>query len=177
MQAPQRDHQVKGTIVKGISVLRTIGKEVASYGFWRIFDPMAGNVEAADLRLEQEELEFVKQVGLAAAHIEYGGIFPEAVGGDQLFGNTFPAAILPVPTVAETAVTVTVVELVFLCLLYAVDLVVHHPGRVVAIGLFVQRSEEVQQPSHRPTPLWRWQLMATRLDQAGPLRCGLHLQR
>src|SRR5262245_20204109 len=85
---------------------------------------------------------------LAATNVENTGVRAEPVVVDQLLCDDLPAPIVAVAAVAVPAVAVPVIHLVFFRLEHAVDLVVHHTGKVVALGPLVKWGDDVQQLSH-----------------------------
>ena len=65
-------------------------------------------------------------------------------------GNGFPAASeILVTTITEPAVTIPVIELIFFGLKHAVNLVVDHPSKHIAVGGFVKWSYKMTELGHR----------------------------
>lgn len=65
-------------------------------------------------------------------------------------GYGLPAASeILVSTIAKPTVTIPVIELIFLCLQHAGNLVVDHPSDNIAAGGFVKRSDEIAELGHR----------------------------
>ena len=153
-RVPSEITRSKCLVAERIAVLRAIAEQIRLDLLARIGEAVLRDVEAGDLQLGQELLHLVEQERLAAADVENLGSVLEPVDVDQRLRHRRPAAVDElVAAVAVAAVAVPVVELVFLRLQHAVDLVVDHARQVVALGRLMQRRHDVQQSTHScPSP-------------------------
>ena len=144
------DDEVEGFVLEGIGILGAVQEKVGLELGMHAGEAVFGDVKSDDLKSGLEELHFVKEKAFPASDIEHARTGFEPVGVDESLGNGFPAASeILVTTVAEPTVAIPVIELIFLGLQHAGNLVVDHPSDNIAVGGFVKWRNEMTELGHR----------------------------
>ena len=149
VESGEGDNEIKGFVFEGIRILRAVGEEVGLKIGMATRESVLGYVEADNLQGGFEELELVEKKRFSTADIQNARTGLEPVGFNEGLSDGFPTPCeIFVAAIAEPAITIPIVELIFLRFQHAGDLVVNHAGEDIALGGFMERCDEVAELGH-----------------------------
>src|SRR6185437_15965355 len=138
------DHEIEVFVAERVGILRPVPKEMISDFLFSVCQPMSRDVEAENLGIGQKSLQLVEQMSLATADIKNLSISLQPINIYQRLGGIPPTALdISIAPIAVAPIAIPVIEFILLGLYHADDLVVHHAANVVALGLLVQRRNDI----------------------------------